>query len=190
MIYLTSDMHFNHANILAYCKRPWLQDGDYDYKTKRWASQEIKEARAEEMNEVLIANWNSVVSEGDTVYHLGDFSFSRGSSEPPQFWEDKLNGKIVHIKGNHDRSRSLDALECAMFKTRAFNFFLIHRPPHRVEEIPDFCDVVLCGHVHEKWDHIWVGDVPVVNVGIDVRDFKPINLNQINSVVAKIKKER
>jgi len=29
----------------------------------------------EEMNEALIENWNELVSRGDRIYHLGDFSF-------------------------------------------------------------------------------------------------------------------
>lgn len=30
------------------------------------------------MNEALIENWNLVVSEDDTVFHLGDFAFGGG----------------------------------------------------------------------------------------------------------------
>jgi calcineurin-like phosphoesterase family protein len=55
----------------------------------------------EEMNEVLIENWNKVVSKDDTVFHLGDFAFG-GSS----VWNSiipRLNGHINLIIGNHDR---------------------------------------------------------------------------------------
>lgn len=53
------------------------------------------------MNEVLIENWNKVVSKDDTVFHLGDFAFG-GSS----VWNSiipRLNGHINLIIGNHDR---------------------------------------------------------------------------------------
>ena len=52
-IFLTSDTHFNNDNIIKYCNRPFFNHKD--------------------MNEALIANWNSVVKPEDTVYHLGDF---------------------------------------------------------------------------------------------------------------------
>lgn len=53
--FFTSDTHFGHANIIRFCKRPF--------------------ENVEEMNEALIENWNKVVSDDDTVFHLGDFAF-------------------------------------------------------------------------------------------------------------------
>lgn len=80
--FFTSDTHFGHANIIRLCNRPFQN--------------------VEEMNEVLIENWNKVVSEDDTVFHLGDFAFG-GSS----VWNSiipRLNGHINLIIGNHDRN--------------------------------------------------------------------------------------
>lgn len=54
------------------------------------------------MNEALIANWNGVVSPTDTVIHVGDFSF--GKIEQATAIRQRLNGRIVLILGNHDRS--------------------------------------------------------------------------------------
>lgn len=79
-VFFTSDTHFNHANILKFCERP--------FKT------------IDEMNEVLIDNWNKVVKEDDIVFHLGDFCFGG-----PQLWNkflERLNGKKYLILGNHD----------------------------------------------------------------------------------------
>lgn len=79
--FFTSDTHFGHANIIRFCSRPFQN--------------------VEEMNEVLIENWNKVVSKDDTVFHLGDFAFG-GSS----VWNSiipRLNGHINLIIGNHDR---------------------------------------------------------------------------------------
>lgn len=80
-IWLTSDTHFGHENIRAYCpNRPG--------------------SSTQEMNEILIMNWNSRVMQGDDVYHLGDFMMGRSIH-----WEGilkRLNGNIHLIKGNHD----------------------------------------------------------------------------------------
>lgn len=76
--FFTSDTHFGHENIIKYCNRPW--------------------ATVEEMNEGIIENWNSVVKPGDTVYHLGDFSFA-----PAEPFLDRLNGNIHLMVGNHEK---------------------------------------------------------------------------------------
>ncbi len=79
-VFFTSDTHFNHANIIKFCNRPFKN--------------------VDEMNEALITNWNKVVSADDYVFHLGDFCLG-GSAE----WTkalDCLNGKIFLILGNHD----------------------------------------------------------------------------------------
>lgn len=55
MIYYISDLHFGHGNIIKLCGRPF-QD-------------------LEEMNNVLINNWNSKVTNGDKVYIIGDLFF-------------------------------------------------------------------------------------------------------------------
>lgn len=82
-IFLTSDSHFHHKNILEFEDRPYQS--------------------VEEMNEGLIKAWNAVVRKTDTVYHLGDFCFGNVAQ-----WLDILNqlrGNIVLIKGNHDKSK-------------------------------------------------------------------------------------
>lgn len=78
--FFTSDTHFGHANIIKLCNRPFKD--------------------VEEMNEKLIENWNKVVSEDGTVFHLGDFAFG-GSG----LWNSvipRLNGQIYLIIGNHE----------------------------------------------------------------------------------------
>lgn len=52
-VFFTSDIHFNHTNILRFCDRPFKS--------------------IEEMNETIITNWNRVVGIDDEVFHLGDF---------------------------------------------------------------------------------------------------------------------
>lgn len=44
-VFFTSDTHFNHANIIRYCQRPFKDPA--------------------EMNETLITNWNQTVGNED-----------------------------------------------------------------------------------------------------------------------------
>lgn len=78
-LFFTSDTHFNHANILRFCDRPWNT--------------------IEEHDQALIDNWNSVVGPDDTVFHLGDFCF--GGYPKWKAIREQLNGHIILIKGNH-----------------------------------------------------------------------------------------
>ena len=80
MVYITSDTHFAHKNILEYENRPFKDLSD--------------------MREQLILNWNSVVSEDDIVIHLGDFGMC--NKETATEILTRLNGKKILIKGNHD----------------------------------------------------------------------------------------
>jgi calcineurin-like phosphoesterase family protein len=45
---------------------------------------------SEEMDDILIDNWNQVVGDDDIVFHLGNFSWDPISAE----------GAIIHLKGN------------------------------------------------------------------------------------------
>lgn len=75
-----SDPHFGHKDMISFCNRPFTS--------------------VEEMDEELIKRWNNKVSNNDTVYILGDLIYK--SDKPPEYYLDKLNGKKILIKGNHD----------------------------------------------------------------------------------------
>ena len=80
-VWLTSDTHFGHNNIIKYCNRPF--------------------SSVEEMDETLIQNWNKVVKPGDLVYHLGDVTM--GVSHSRLDWiMNRLHGSKRLIVGNHD----------------------------------------------------------------------------------------
>lgn len=83
MMYFSSDSHAFHKNILRYCKdtRPFNT--------------------IEEMNAALIKGWNSVVSDKDEIYHLGDISL--GDAVQTREFLRQLRGKKHLILGNHDK---------------------------------------------------------------------------------------
>ena len=80
MNYYISDLHFGQDTICQREGRPFRD--------------------VEEMDRVLIERWNSRVSMDDIVYVVGDFIL-RGE----EYWGeylDKLKGRIVLLRGNHD----------------------------------------------------------------------------------------
>ncbi|OTN75366.1 hypothetical protein A5886_000436 [Enterococcus sp. 8G7_MSG3316] len=88
MNFFIADTHFFHEALL----------GDNDFAPRPFSS-------VAQMHQVMIASWNKVVGEQDTVYHLGDVamhpSYEKGFPEILALLN-QLQGKIVFIKGNHD----------------------------------------------------------------------------------------
>lgn len=80
-LFFTSDTHFGHKNIIKYCDRPF--------------------ATSEEMDEALIANWNSKVPTTGIVFVVGDFSMNCPMNRVIEIRK-RLNGRIILIRGNHD----------------------------------------------------------------------------------------
>lgn len=166
MIYFTSDNHFGHANIIKYCNRPF--------------------ASVEEMNETMIERWNATVTDDDLVYHLGDFAFGK-----PEFIADilrRLKGKIVIMKGNHDRKMAPLRERCEVknflvVQLDGFQLLLKHKPNYYIEHWHG-AQYYLCGHVHDSWTQIvnQKTNRAIYNVGVDVRDFTPVTLSQILNV--------
>jgi calcineurin-like phosphoesterase family protein len=166
-----------HANIIPFTGRPFMNKGDWNSKDG-WLDPKFKKSACHFMNTELTRLWNETVSENDIVYHLGDFSFEK-NIEP---YTKHLNGHIIHFKGNHDR---VDSLESAILVFKDKRFYLTHIPPETNSDIPRNVNAVLCGHVHEKWRINDTFRVPVINVGVDVWNYKPVLLSTILQLLTK-----
>ncbi len=148
-----SDTHFSHANIIRYTKRPFQS--------------------VDEMNDHLIANWNTLVNSQDMVFFLGDFGL--GTTEFLASICSQLHGNKICIRGNHDGTPAKMhkigfalVLESALIKIGRHMVELIHVPSQPV--IPDF---QLHGHVHEKRPNRLVGCQ--LNLSVEVWDYKPVS---------------
>jgi len=164
-VWVTSDTHFNHTNIIKYCNRPF--------------------SSVEEMNETLVNNWNEVVSQGDTVYHLGDFALGDKLLIPEILR--CLNGHINFIMGNHDNLNIMENLLQNNYlksvsweevirvgkKTIIMNHFPFGSLPDSLSNRPI---IQLYGHVHSTPDIPWIGLDNQYDVGVDNNNFTPINL--------------
>jgi len=154
-VFFTADCHFDHANIIKYCNRPFKNIAHMNYE--------------------IVRRWNNVVSPEDLVYHVGDFAF-KGQLNG-RIFEKRLNGIIVHIRGNHDKNNGIKTyIDEAIMSFGGKTVFVQHKPPIDKNEIP-VCDFVVCGHVHEKWKAKFVKDcnIPIINVGVDVWNFEPVS---------------
>ena len=122
----------------------------------------------EEMDGAIILNFNELVDDEDTTYFLGDFCFHKNVKE----WIDKLKGNKVFIWGNHDKNQLFKSFpKEIVYEGFGVTVHMTHYPADSKQGY----DLRLCGHVHEKWKH--TGDI--INVGVDVWDFKPVNIKEL-----------
>ena len=137
-VWITSDLHFGHHNILK-----------FEAKNRPFTS-------SSEMDEFMIREWNSRVRPNDTVYILGDFAFC--TPEEAAAIARRLNGHKILVKGNHDRELVTSEEFRACFKEIAPDYFLTHRGTYiHMYHFPivewDRChrgSVHLYGHLHSS----------------------------------------
>lgn len=162
MIYYTADTHFRYAPLV---------------ESRGFTS-------AEEMDETLIRNWNSVVTDADTVYLIGDIGYNGG--HVPCRTLARLNGRKHLIRGNHDT--------CFKDAPLLYRYF---------ESVTDFLEIedgethillshypmlynkrgyMIHGHLHNSGGHFFeiLRTLPrVLNAGVDINGMKPVTLQEL-----------
>lgn len=170
MIYFTSDLHFDHANIIKLCNRPFNS--------------------VQEMNETIIYNWNNTVNFNDTVYVLGDITMNKDPEIARKYME-RLNGSKILIQGNHDYfvKRYL-AGDYYFFEAvkhyeeinyNKQRFILMHYP------LLDWNHMyrgsyMLHGHMHNKEIYNYnnkIFGIKRYDVGVDANNFTPVSIDKI-----------
>lgn len=177
-VFFTSDTHFNHANIIRYCQRPFKD--------------------VDEMNEVMIANWNNTVGNDDVIFHLGDFCLG-GAAEWTKLL-DRLNGRIYLILGNHDLKnirqgffgRFEDVSMQMHIEVGKKRIYLSHYPFLCFEGGYKTDVWQLFGHVHTRSSNTGIdaGRLQFLyptqyDVGVDNNDFTPISFEQVREKITK-----
>ena len=170
-IWFTADTHFGHANVSAYCSRP--------YQT------------VSEMDEALIANWNQAIRPDDTVYHLGDFTL--GGQEQARTCFARLNGRISVVPGGHDKQW----ISKDEYLSKSGHPVVILPNLQTIKiSIPDLDKpqiLVLCHYAMRVWDRSHYGSwqlyghshgnlPPLPNsldVGVDNWDYAPLPLERV-----------
>jgi calcineurin-like phosphoesterase family protein len=163
-IFVTSDLHFGHRNILKY------------------QSKERPFDDVQEMNEVLIDKWNQVVKPNDEIWNLGDFAFM-SKSKILQILP-RLNGKKYHIFGNHDKAMKNPEIQEHfewMGDYKRVKWFgkvvvLFHYPIHSWEMM-GHGSYHFYGHTHYQIPHLYHGRA--MDVGVDGNNLFPYNVQDI-----------
>jgi calcineurin-like phosphoesterase family protein len=186
--FYTSDLHFSHANIIIYCNRPWLQEGDLvscDRRGHKWISRDVALQRAAEMDEVLIGNWNSVICPEDTVWVLGDFMMT-GSVSRVESMLARLNGNKHLIIGNHDlkmsKSKILSGWESVrksvVINLAGKNILMEHK-----KRYPFNTDWMLHGHSHRTTNIMSGQGGRAIDIGIDGNNYMPYSEQDIIDLI-------
>lgn len=102
-------------------------------------------------------------------------------------YENKLNGKIIFILGNHDKS---NLIRCSINKCYLKMFNLNILLVHDYLEVEDFnVDLILCGHVHSNWLVKKINNITVLNVGVDINKYMPLSAKEVYKYYNYFKKE-
>lgn len=172
-IYFTSDWHFNH-------------DREFIWKQRGFSS-------VEEMNEEIIKRHNSIISNNDIVYCLGDCCLGGTNSlNNNKELIERLNGQIYIIRGNHCTDNRINMyktckniIDCDKdafrLKYNGYHFYMSHYPTltgNLEKESLKQMTLNLYGHTHQKTN--FYEDRPYMyHVGVDSHDCYPILLDDI-----------
>lgn len=175
-IWIISDTHFNHKNILTF------RDSATGELVRNFKD-------VEEMNEHMIERWNSVVKQGDIVYHLGDVMFG-DKEEFKKLWPRLIGSKRL-LLGNHDDGKFLGSggffQKIGLWRMfPEFGLMLSHTPQHTSSllrltnpngKYPDDCEMLLNvhGHIHQNKSP----DGPYKNVSVEAINYTPVNIEEL-----------
>ena len=162
-IFLISDLHLGHANIIRYCSRPFLVSD------------------VAEMDRVLIDNWNFSISPKSRIFYLGDLRYGEHALSLEEYRKN-LNGDITFIRGNHDDAE-LGAVPSSILDYKKLRFLLVHDP---ADTPPDFDGWTIHGHHHNNdlrhFPFINFVDRRI-NVSAEVVGYIPVGLNEICTLI-------
>lgn len=152
-VFIISDTHFGHENIIRYCDRPFNN--------------------VKEMDKAIIDNWNSVVGKDDLVIHLGDVSFY--NKDKTRHIITNLNGRKMLIMGNHDNHSESFYKDCGFHTVSRFpivwnEFYLLSHAPLALSETTPYFNFY--GHVHN--DSKYVDTLTSKCVSVERTNYTPI----------------
>lgn len=161
-VWLISDTHFHHENIIHYTNRPF--------------------SNVDEMDRMLVDNWNGTIRNSDIVYFLGDLSFKQPGIL------NILNGRKIMIRGNHDGALSYKMHRYLKVKHNGIQFLLMHDPGEfgKIRSLEGYAGWLIHGHTHnnhpEQYPPISYENC-TVNVCVEMTNYAPVAFDTIARLI-------
>ena len=144
------------------------------------------------MTKEIIEKQNDSLKEGDILYHIGDWAWGgRENIGPYEKLMRLMRSDVTHhlILGNHDNLKPFTYVNLGFtsvhtaleVNVNGVVYYLAHDPS--VWVVIPRGNILICGHVHGLFKTL--KDRAVVNVGVDVWDFKPVTEQQIVDCLIK-----
>lgn len=159
-IFVISDTHFGHANILNF--------KNADGSPVRGQFKDV-----DHMNEHMIDCWNSVVRTQDKVYHLGDVTMFK-----------QLDGRILRrlpghkrlVRGNHDVAPIKQYLQWfdEVYASRVLDHMILTHIPIHPNSLGRF-KANIHGHIHGQPAF----GPQYFNASVEAIDYTPVSLEDI-----------
>ena len=175
-LFFISDTHFHHTNSWKVFKRA---DGS---PLRPFQSDE-------EMDELMVQRWNETVSPSAHIYHLGDVTMHRSSTQAKAFvaFMKRLHGHKRLVLGNHDQFPIKVYLAAGfekVYATHVIDRVVLSHVPIHPSSVTRFRGNIH-GHIHDGeplkpvlWlkndDPGRVQVTPYVNITVEHTDYRPL----------------
>ena len=162
-VWIWSDLHLYHKNIIKYCERPFSDVGD--------------------MNGALFRAWKTTVGYNDHIICGGDIALA-GSLGPDRLGQIKsMPGTKLTVLGNHDFSNKTGHPADTGCEHHCLTMVIDGDPPLLLTHlplwnVPDGC-VNLHGHVHNN-EPLRKG--PYINICVEHLEYKPHRMDVIRNL--------
>jgi calcineurin-like phosphoesterase family protein len=172
MVHLGHLTHFNHKGSLL------------------WNNGTVRPqfASVDEMNELMMTNWNNTVKDNDIVYFLGDFAYKCSVRSAEDIFR-SLNGTKHLVKGNHDYKIATKFKDWASISD-------INQVDY-VDTVTDSkTEIILCHYPMISWRHSNHGSIHLhghvhggiqelnkgtrrMDVSVECIDYTPISIDEV-----------
>jgi len=161
-VWVVSDHHFNHANIMKYANR--------------------KFSNVPEMNQFMIDQHNAVVKSDDVVILGGDVAFC--ATNKANDFLSQLNGYKILIIGNHDWERKTGKLKVYDVDEIHMSYFIeLDGTDILITHVPFYSTVMMDnknlknihGHIHDKK----MNHPRYINMCVEHIDYQPVLLSEL-----------